>query len=125
MVRRFIFSFSIIFLIDIYDENLKKTLTNFISFDSSEIFKQTLKVFLLYSSLTLLIFIVLNFFSIRSFNSLILALTLISSGGFLPDNNLSNIIRENSQLIILSILIFFSFFSIFFIYNLLFFKSQI
>ena len=118
------FLFSIIFLIDIYDENLKKTLTNFISFDSSEIFKQTLKVFLLYSSLTLLIFIVLNFFSIRSFNSLNLAFTLISSGGFLPVNDLSNIIRENSQLIILSILMLISFFSIFFIYNLTFFKSR-
>ena len=32
------FLFSIIFLIDIYDENFKKTLTNFISFDSSRSF---------------------------------------------------------------------------------------
>ena len=64
------FLFSIIFLIDIYDENFKKTLTNFISFDSSEVFKQAFKIFLLYSILTLLIFVVLNLFSIRSFNSL-------------------------------------------------------
>ena len=39
------FLFSIIFLIDIYDENFKKTLTNFISFDSSEILKQAIKNF--------------------------------------------------------------------------------
>ena len=56
------FLFSIIFLIDIYDENLKKTLTNFISFDSSEVFKQALKIFFLYSGMTLAIFIILNFF---------------------------------------------------------------
>ena len=118
------FLFSIIFLIDIYDENLKKTLTNFISFDSSEIFKQAMKIFLLYSGLTLIIFIILNFFSIRSFNSLNLALTLISSGGFLPVNDLSSIIKENSQIIILSLLMLTSFFSIFFSYNLVFLRKK-
>ena len=34
------FLYSIIFLIDIYDESLKKSLTNFLSFNSSEILKQ-------------------------------------------------------------------------------------
>ena len=118
------FLFSIILLIDIYDENFKKTLTNFISFDSSEIFKQAIKIFFLYSSLTLFVFIVLNFFSIRSFNSLNLAFTLISSGGFLPVNDLSSIIKENIQVIVVSTLMLLSFFSIFFIYNLLFIKKK-
>ena len=118
------FLFSIILLIDIYDENFKKTLTNFISFDSSEIFKQAIKIFFLYSSLTLFVFIVLNFFSIRSFNSLNLAFTLISSGGFLPVNDLSSIIKENIQVIVISTLMLLSFFSIFFIYNLLFIKKK-
>ncbi len=118
------FLFSIIFLIDIYDESFKKTLTNFISFDSSEIFKQALKIFLLYSGLTLLIFVILNIFKIRSFDSLNLAFSLISSGGFIPANDLSSIIKENSQVIILSFLMLFSFFSIFFIYNLLFIKKK-
>ena len=118
------FLFSIIFLIDIYDENFKKTLTNFISFDTSEIFKQTFKIFLLYSGLTLIIFIILNFFSIRSFNSLNLAFTLISSGGFLPVNDLSVILKENSQIIVLSLLMLSSFFSIFFSYNLIFFRKK-
>ena len=99
------FLFSIIFLIDIYDENFKKTLTNFISFNSSEILKQVTKIFLLYSFLTLSIFIVLNFFSIRTFDSLNLAFTIISSGGFLPVNDLSNIIKDNTQIIILSFLL--------------------
>ena len=40
------FLFSIIFLIDIYDESLKKSLTNFLSFNSSEVLKQTIKIFL-------------------------------------------------------------------------------
>ncbi len=118
------FLFSIIYLIDIYDENFKKTLTNFISFNSSEILKQTIKIFLLYSFLTLIIFIVLNIFSLRSFDSLNLALTVISSGGFLPVNDLSNIIKDNSQIIVLSVLMLFSFFSIFFSYNLIFLKNR-
>ena len=118
------FLFSIIFLIDIYDENFKKTLTNFISFNSSEILKQAIKIFLLYSFLTLIIFIILNIFSIRSFDSLNLAFTLISSGGFLPVNELSNIIKDNSQIIIVSILMLSSFFSIFFSYNLIFSKNR-
>ena len=42
------FLFSIIFLIDIYDESFKKSLTNYLSFDSNEIFKQAIKIFLLY-----------------------------------------------------------------------------
>ncbi|MDA9961063.1 TrkH family potassium uptake protein, partial [Candidatus Pelagibacter sp.] len=80
------FLFSIIFLMDIYDESLKKSLTNFISFDSAEILKQTIKIFLLYSGLTVAIFIILNIVDIRTFNSLNLAMTIISSGGFLPSN---------------------------------------
>ena len=118
------FLFSIVFLIDIYDENFKKTLTNFISFNNSEILKQVTKIFLLYSSLTLFIFIVLNFFSIRTFDSLNLAFTIISSGGFLPVNDLSNIIRDNTQIIVLSFLMLLSFFSIFFTYNLIFLRKK-
>ena len=118
------FLFSIIFLIDIYDKSLKKSLTNFLSFSSSEIFKQTIKIFLLYSSLTIFIFIILNIFGIRSFNSLNLAMTVISSGGFLPDNDLSTILVNNSQIIVFSLLMLISFFSIFFIYNLIFLKKE-
>ena len=118
------FLFSIIYLIDIYDENFKKTLTNFISFDSSEVFKQAIKIFLLYSSLTLFIFIMLNLFSVRSFNSLNLAFTLISSGGFLPVNELSSIVKDDSQIIVISLLMLLSFFSIFFIYNLFFIRKK-
>ena len=99
-------------------------MTNYISFNSSELLKQALKNFFLYSGLTLFIFIILNTFSIRYFDSLNLAFTLISSGGFLPVNDLSNIIRDNSQMIVLSICMLTSFFSIFFGYNLIFTKKK-
>ena len=118
------FLFSIIYLIDIYDENFKKTLTNFFSFNTSEIFKQAIKVFFIYSGITLVIFIILNLLSIRTFDSLNLAFSLISSGGFLPTNSLSNIIKDDTQTIVLSFLMLTSFFSIFFSYNLFFFKKK-
>ena len=118
------FLFSIIYLIDIYDDSFKKTLTNYISFNSSEILKQAAKIFILYSSLTIMIFIILNIFSIRTFDSLNLALTIISSGGFLPVNDLSIIIKENAQIIIFSLLMLFSFFSLFFSYNLIFLRKK-
>ena len=118
------FLFSIIYLIDIYDENFKKTLTNFFSFNTSEVFKQAIKVFFIYSGITLVIFVILNLFSIRTFDSLNLAFSLISSGGFLPTNDLSSIIRDDTQIIILSFLMLTSFFSIFFSYNLFFFKRK-
>ena len=118
------FLFSIIFLIDIYDDSLKKSLTNFLSFNSSEILKQTIKIFLLYSSITISIFIILNIFNIRSFNSLNLAMTIISSGGFLPTNELSSILINEVQIIIFSLLMLVSFFSIFFVYNLIFLRKK-
>ena len=118
------FLFSIIILIDIFDHSFKKTLTNFISFNKAETLKQSFKIFLLYSLTTLGIFVILNIFEIRMFNSLNLAMTLISSGGFLPSNNLSNILINNSQIIITSVLMLTSFFSIFLIYNLIFTKNH-
>ncbi len=118
------FLFSIIYLIDIYDESFKKSLTHYLSFDSSELFKQSIKILLLYCILTFVIFIVLNLISIRTFDALNLAFTIISSGGFLPVNELSSILKTNTQIILFSFLLLFSFFSIFFSYNLLFIKRK-
>jgi len=118
------FLFSIIFLIDIYDDSLKKSLTNFLSFNSSEVLKQTVKIFILYSGLTISIFLILNIFGIRSFNSLNLSMTIISSGGFLPSNELSSILINQTQIIVFSLLMLVSFFSIFFIYNLIFLRNK-
>jgi len=118
------FLFSIILLIDIFDHSFKKSLTNFISFNKAETLKQSLKIFLLYSLITMGIFVILNISEIRMFNSLNLAMTIISSGGFLPSNNLSNILISNSQIIITSLLMLLSFFSIFLTYNLIFTKNH-
>ncbi len=112
------FLFSIVYLIDIYDESFKKSLTNFLTFNSSEVFKQVTKVFLIYTILTFFIFIILNLIGIRSFNSLNLSMSIISSGGFIPVNDLDIILVNDTQIILFSILILISFFSIFFIYNL-------
>ncbi len=118
------FLFSIILLIDIFDNSFKKSLTNFISFNKSETLKQSFKILLLYSIITFFIFLFLNLLDIRAFNSLNLAMTVISSGGFLPTNNLSNILINNIQIIIFSLLMLSSFFSIFLIYNLIFIKNR-
>ena len=115
---------SVIFLIDIYDESLKKSLTNFLSLNSSEIIKQAIKIFFLYSGLTILIFVILNIFGIRLFNSLNLSMTIISSGGFLPVNEISSILINDFQIIIFSFLMLISFFSIFFTYNLIFLRNK-
>ena len=118
------FLFSIILLIDIFDINLKKSLTNYLSFNTSETLKQSVKILILYTSLTLGIFILLTMSNIRSFNSLNLAMTLISSGGFLPANNLENIINNKTKEIVLSFTMLLSFFSLFLSYNLLTIKNK-
>jgi len=114
------FLFSIILLIDIFDNSLKKSLTNFLTFNTSETLKQSSKILILYSLLTFLIFIFLNIFDFRIFDSFNLSMSLISSGGFLPVNDLSTILNTNTKEIIFALLMLVSFFSIFLSYNLLF-----
>ena len=118
------FLISIILLIDIFDTNLKKSLTNFINFNSNETIKQCFKIGIVYLILTITIFIILYFSDFRAFNSFNLSLTLISSGGFLPVNNLDLMINTKFKEIILSILMLVSFFSLFFTYNLVFFHKR-
>jgi len=118
------FLFSILLLIDIFDDSLKKSLTNFISFNYSEVFKQSFKIFILYTSLTFFLFISLKLIDLRTFDSFNIAMTIISSGGFLPLNDISIIVNTNFKEIIFSILMLFSYFSLFLIYNLLFLKEK-
>ena len=118
------FLFSIILLIDIFDDNLKKSLTNFLSFNTAETFKQSLKVLILYSILTLTIFIILKIIDLRTFDSFNFALTIISSGGFLPNNNLATILNSEIKIIIFSFTMLISFFSVFLAYNIFFYKKE-
>ena len=118
------FLISIILLIDIFDKNLKKSLTNLVNFSSKETIKQCFKIGIIYLSLTITIFLFLYLSDLRVFNSFNLSLTLISSGGFLPVNNLELIINTKFKEIILSFTMLISFFSLFFTYNLVFFHKR-
>ena len=118
------FLFSIILLIDIFDNSLKKSLTNFLSFNTSETLKQSSKILILYTLLTFVILLILKFLDFRVFDSLNLSMTLISSGGFLPVNNLSSLVNTNIKEIIFAFLMLSSFFSIFLIYNLFFVRNK-
>ena len=118
------FLFSIILLIDIFDENFKKTLTNFSSLNLSETLKQSLKIILFYSLITLLIFIILKIFNFRTFDSFNLSMSLISSGGFLPFNDITIILNSKIKIIIFSLLMLSSYFSLFLGYNLIFKKKS-
>ena len=51
-------------------------------------------------------------------------MTVISSGGFLPVNELSSILINDRQIVIFSFSMLVSFFSIFFVYNLIFFRNK-
>ena len=118
------FLFSILLLIDIFDNSLRKSLTNFINFNYSEIFKQFFKILILYTALTFLIFIILKLINLRTFDSFNLSMTIISSGGFLPVNSIDSIINTNLKEIGMSFLMLFSFFSLYLIYNIIFLKDK-
>ena len=119
------FLFSILLLIDIFDDSLKKSLTNFISFNYSETFKQSFKIFILYTALTLFLFATLKLINLRTFDSFNIAMTIISSGGFLPVNDIGGIVNSNFKEIIFSFLMLFSYFSLFLFYNILFLKKKV
>ena len=118
------FLFSILLLIDIFDDSLKKSLTNFISFNYSETFKQSFKIFILYTILTFFLFISLKLINLRTFDSFNIAMTIISSGGFLPVNDIGSIVNSNFKEIIFSFLMLFSYFSLFLFYNIFFLKEK-
>ena len=113
------FLFSLIILIDIFDKNLKDSFTDFSSFNNSETIIQSFKVLILYTLLTITIFVILKLINLRNLDAFNLSLTLISSGGFLSFNNLDSIFNNDIKKIVLSFTMLFSFFSIFLFYNLI------
>tara|TARA_Y100001970_G_C14157785_1_gene816624 strand:- start:3 stop:1316 length:1314 start_codon:yes stop_codon:yes gene_type:complete len=118
------FLISILLLIDIFDDKLKKSLTNFISFNYSETFKQSFKILILYSSLTLILFISLKLINFRTFDSFNISMSIISSGGFLPLNDIGLVVNSNFKEFVFSILMLSSYFSLFLIYNIFFLKEK-
>jgi trk system potassium uptake protein TrkH len=118
------FLFSILLLIDIFDKNLKQSFTEYLSFNNNEIIKQSLKIIIIYSSLTLFIFILFKTVNLRTFDALNLSLSIISSGGFLPANRIDYLFESDASKIFLSFTMLLSFFSLFLIYNLIFFNKK-
>ena len=55
--------------LDVFDENLKRSLTNYISLNSSEIFKQVFKIIAIYLTMTILIFILLKLVNLRTYDA--------------------------------------------------------
>ena len=86
------------------------------SFSQSNTNNILLQLFLVYSLLTLLIFVILNLGDVRLFNSLNLSMTVISNGGFLPTNSLNQIFLSDKY--ILAIVLLIPTINIFFLFNL-------
>ena len=76
-----------------------------------------IKILLIYSSSTIFIIFLYSITEVRLLDSVNLAFTSISSGGFIPTDNLTNIIENNLQILILSIALFFPIFNFFLIYD--------
>jgi trk system potassium uptake protein TrkH len=88
---------------------------------ATNLFKDTnkiiIKVFFIYAFLTSLMFIFFTFSGIRLFNSFNLAMSVSSTGAFLPTNELSDIIRYSTQKIILTIAVTLSALNIYFFFS--------
>ena len=78
----------------------------------------TNRIFFIYLSTTTLIFLFFLVSGLRLFDSLNLAMTVISSGGFLPTDSLSDIIRTNYQSLMLSLGFLISLLNFYLLYNL-------
>jgi trk system potassium uptake protein TrkH len=100
--------------------NLEKKL-NF----SSNWLSVSIRTFFIYFFLTILIFSLFSISGIRFFNSFNLAMTVISSGGFLPTNSLDRIITTNLQSIFLSLSFFVSLLNFYLIYNIFFNRNDL
>ena len=117
--------FFLFFLIIIFSNksfNYKLTNLSFSgdnNFNSKENIKENiLKIFIIYSSLSIIILTLLNFSGLRLFNSLNMTMTLISGGGFLPTDNINKIIETNFQKIIFIFSLIISMTNIYLLFNL-------
>tara|TARA_E500000178_G_scaffold352347_1_gene415577 strand:- start:698 stop:2110 length:1413 start_codon:yes stop_codon:yes gene_type:complete len=77
-----------------------------------------LKIFIIYSTLSIIILSLFNFSGVRLFNSLNMSMTLVSGGGFLPTDNISKIISTNFQKMILIFSLIISMLNFYLLFNL-------
>ncbi len=92
---------------------------------SKNLINVSFRIFFIYLSLTIVIFLLLILSGVRIFNSLNLSMTIISSGGFLPTNSLNDIIKSNFQYLILIIGFLISIFNFYLLYNIFFRRSNL
>jgi len=83
----------------------------------------SLRIFILYSALSFIIFLLLNISEVRMFNSLNLSMSLISTGGFIPTDSLNQIIQSNPQKLIFIFSLLISMLNFFLILNI--FKKKV
>jgi len=98
---------------------IKNIYTDYEGVNLSEIRNQYTKVLLIYFLLTLLVFILLSYSGIRLFEGFNLSMTIISAGGFIPTNLLSEIVRSENQKLIFSFCMLIPFFNLYLIYNVI------
>ena len=117
--------FFLFFLIIIFSNksfNFKMTNLTFSgenNFNSKENIKDNiLKIFIIYSALSVITLTLLNFSGLRLFNSLNLSMTLVSGGGFLPTDSLEKIISTNFQKIIFICSLIISMLNFYLLFNL-------
>ena len=88
------------------------------SYSSKENIKNNIfKIFIYYCILSFVIFLLFNLSGIRLFNSLNISMTIISGGGFLPTNSLTNTITTNFQKVIFIISLLISMLNFYIIFN--------
>tara|TARA_B100000029_G_scaffold104366_1_gene94909 strand:+ start:2766 stop:4187 length:1422 start_codon:yes stop_codon:yes gene_type:complete len=77
-----------------------------------------IKILVIYFFSTIFSIFLYSLVEIRLLDSVNLALTTISSGGFIPTNNLSNIIENNIQIFVLSVALLFPILNFFFLHDI-------
>ena len=89
------------------------------NFNTEENVKDNIiRIFIIYSILSISILSLLNLSGVRLFNSLNLSMSLVSGGGFLPTETLNKIITTNIQKIILIFSFLVSLFNFYLLFNL-------
>ena len=76
-----------------------------------------IKIFLIYLISTIFVIFLYSLIDLRLLDSFNLAFTSISSGGFIPVNNLANVLINNTQIIIFSITLLFPVFNFFILHD--------
>jgi len=78
-----------------------------------------IKIFLIYFISTIFVIFIYTLVDLRLLDSVNLAFTTISSGGFVPDNNLSKILLDNIQISVFALTLLFPIFNFFLSYDII------